>query len=191
MERNSKLELSRQDWLIAGLDALFAGGPEAVKVERIAAALGVTKGSFYWHFKNHRALCEAMVHHWRGVQFGYLSRFRDQAVRPADRLKQLFKHISSKDARHDIAMRAWARTDRAAAAAVAELDRARIEAVASLFEELGFAPDEARFRAHAVYYFQIGEQVAFSTSRAADRARYFARLGELLGAPASGDASDD
>src|SRR6266568_7036471 len=56
--------LTRDDWIIAALGAIADGGLAAVGVEPLAARLGATKGSFYWHFENRDALLEAAIRRW-------------------------------------------------------------------------------------------------------------------------------
>ncbi|WP_374118832.1 TetR/AcrR family transcriptional regulator [Allokutzneria sp. A3M-2-11 16] len=54
----------RGKWIEEGLRALAAGGPETVRVDPLAKALGVTRGGFYWHFTNRQALLEEMLDAW-------------------------------------------------------------------------------------------------------------------------------
>src|SRR2546422_3207220 len=57
----------RSSWVDEGLRALAAGGPDAVRIEALAQALGVTKGGFYWHFDDRRALLDEMLETWERV----------------------------------------------------------------------------------------------------------------------------
>src|SRR5262245_6155531 len=57
-------------WIEEGLAALSEGGPEAVRIEPLADSIGVTKGGFYWHFKDRRALLEGMLDHWERTNIG-------------------------------------------------------------------------------------------------------------------------
>jgi len=57
----------RSSWIQEGLRALAAGGPDAVRIEPLAQALGVTKGGFYWHFEGRSALLEEMLDTWERV----------------------------------------------------------------------------------------------------------------------------
>jgi len=59
-------DLTREDWLKAARIALLHGGVEAVRVEKLARTLGVTKGSFYWHFSNREEILEALLLEWEG-----------------------------------------------------------------------------------------------------------------------------
>lgn len=66
----SSSSLGREAWIAAGLAALSSGGVEAVRVEVLARALHVTKGSFYWHFADRRELLDAIVAHWETTTTG-------------------------------------------------------------------------------------------------------------------------
>lgn len=123
--------LGREDWLRAARLALYRGGPDAVRVEPLATALGVTKGSFYWHFADRTALLEALIVEWEAE--------RDLAVAELSSLQgsrafdELIAFITprlaagaSGDVPSDAAMFAWAATDRTVAKRVNAAERGRI-----------------------------------------------------------------
>ena len=154
----------RSQWLGAGLDALRKGGVGAVRVERLAAEVGVTKGSFYHHFRDRGALLEALLQFWsREMTDAEFERIQD--LRGGDaggelraRLLALAGDVLERGmGRYDPPIRAWARTDRKVAAVVAQVDRRRVKALAGFFEEGGFAAAEARVRARVFYTFLLGE----------------------------------
>jgi AcrR family transcriptional regulator len=157
----------RAQWLVAGLESLRKGGVGEVRVERLAADLGITKGSFYWHFKNRSDLLEALLEHWSremtDVEFE-----RIQAMRGglAARLLALAEDVLEKGmGRYDPAIRSWARTDRKVAAAVGQVDRRRVRALTGFFEDGGFGATEARTRARLFYTFLLGEPQVRSPAR--------------------------
>ena len=157
----------RAQWLVAGLESLRKGGVGEVRVERLAADLGITKGSFYWHFKNRSELLEALLAHWShemtDVEFE-----RIQAMRGglAGRLVALAEDVLEKGmGRYDPAIRSWARTDRKVAAAVGQVDRRRVRALTGFFEDGGFGAGEARTRARLFYTFLLGEPQVRSPAR--------------------------
>ena len=80
-----KSRLSREHWIEAALDALGEGGVGAVAVEPLAARLGVTKGSFYWHFPSREALLVAALERWEAMEqetvFGKLEAISDPRAR--------------------------------------------------------------------------------------------------------------
>lgn len=149
----------KQNWLLAGLDALRKGGVGAVRVERLAADVGVTKGSFYWHFRDRGALLEALLEFWsREMTDAEFERIQTLRGGLAARLLALAEDVLEKGmGRYDPAIRAWARHDRKVAAAVAQVDRRRVRALTGFFEEGGFGAAEARTRARLFYTFLLGE----------------------------------
>jgi AcrR family transcriptional regulator len=148
----------RAQWLHAGLDALRNGGVAAVRVERLAADLELTKGSFYHHFRDRSALLDALLEFWsREMTDAEFERVHGKSGLGA-RLLALAEDVLEKGmGRYDPAIRAWARSERKVAAAVAAVDRRRVKALAGFFEEAGFGAAEARTRARTFYTFLLGE----------------------------------
>ena len=155
--------LAAESWVAAALDALGVGGIEAVRVEPLAAALSVTKGSFYWHFADRRALIEAMLDSW---QNGRIAAIREQvrgANAPAailDRLAALYtQRVHLKGLSIELAVRAFARSDKRAAGAVRAVDAERLRHVARQFVRLGFSPAQGRVRAVLFYSCLFGQSL--------------------------------
>jgi len=130
-----------------------------VRVERLAEDIGLTKGSFYWHFRGRGELLEALLEFWaREMTEAEFERISEVKGGLVPRLLTLAEDVLDKGmGRYDPAVRAWARADRKVAAAVALVDRRRVRALAGFFEEGGFAPAEARTRARLFYTFLLGE----------------------------------
>ena len=150
---------AKEIWLDAALDCLAREGVDRIKIERLATTLDLTKGSFYWHFKNRSALLEAMVDYWEQRQWGFLNRLKTiEAANPADRLWQVFQFIDTKDARHDIAIRLWSWRAEWVRRIVTDIDQARLVFLEGLFKEMGFAQEQARLRARLTYFYQVAEQ---------------------------------
>ncbi len=149
----------RAQWLNAGLEALRTGGVGAVRIERLAGDVGVTKGSFYHHFRDRGALLEEVLEYWaREMTDAEFERIQTLRGGLAPRLVALAEDVLEKGmGRYDPAIRAWARQDRKVAAAVAQVDRRRVKALAGFFEEGGFGPAAARTRARTFYTFLLGE----------------------------------
>jgi AcrR family transcriptional regulator len=157
----------KTQWVVAGLESLRKGGVGEVRVERLAADLGITKGSFYWHFKNRGDLLDAVLEYWAremtDVEFERIGAMRAGL---AGRLQALAEDVLEKGmGRYDPAIRAWARTDRKIAAAVGQVDRRRVRALTAFFEEAGFSAAEARTRARLFYTFLLGEPQVRSPAR--------------------------
>jgi AcrR family transcriptional regulator len=148
----------RAQWLQAGLDALRNGGVAAVRVERLAADLELTKGSFYHHFRDRSALLDALLEFWsREMTDAEFERVREKNGLVARLLALAEDVLQQGMGRYDPAIRAWARSERKVAAAVAAVDRRRVKALAGFFEEAGFGAAEARTRARTFYTFLLGE----------------------------------
>ena len=149
----------KAQWLAAGLEALRRGGAAEVRVERLAAQLGITKGSFYWHFANRGELLDALLEHWaHEMTDAEFERIEALPASLRERLFALAQDVLEKGmGRYDPAIRGWARTDRKVAAAVARVDRRRVLALRKFFEEGGFGRDEAGVRARLFYAFLLGE----------------------------------
>jgi AcrR family transcriptional regulator len=164
----------KSQWTQAALEALRKGGVAGVRVERLAEDLGITKGSFYWHFRGRGELLEALLEFWARemteAEFERISQVKGGLAR---RLATLAEDVLETGVgRYDPAVRAWARSDRKVAAAVAQVDRRRVRALTGFFEEGGFTPAEARTRARLFYTFLLGEpQVRAPAREAAELAR--------------------
>lgn len=148
--------LAREDWIEAALTLLAVGGIDAVRVEELARQLRVTKGSFYWHFKDRRALCTAMLDSWRDATVSRVWKF-DEAVRdPREALKRLLQapfavDHSGRDAGISLSLRLWARYDRHAQNTVAEIDTLRRNHIADLLIRTGMRRSDARARSMLIY----------------------------------------
>jgi AcrR family transcriptional regulator len=150
--------LGKQEWIDAGLAALAGEGVEAVRVERLALELRVTKGSFYWHFKDRAALLEALLEAWRArATNAIVDEVEARGGDPVARLRTLSTIVSRIDGRLDRAVRVWAGRDPMARAALDAIDRRRLDYLTALFRDLSFAPREAVARARLVYHALIGQ----------------------------------
>jgi AcrR family transcriptional regulator len=133
----------RTRWIDEGLRALAAGGPDAVRIEALADALGVTKGGFYGYFDGRSALLEEMLDAWeRAVIDEVIERVESEGGDARAKLQRLFAlAASSRDLlRIDLAIREWARRDSAVAKRLRRLDNRRMRYARSLFA--AFCPDE-------------------------------------------------
>jgi AcrR family transcriptional regulator len=133
----------RSSWIEEGLRALAAGGPDAVRVEQLAHALGVTKGGFYWHFDDRRALLEEMLDTWERVSIDeVIERVEGEGGDARTRLRRLFALASSGDEllAIDLAVRDWSRREPTVADRLRRADNRRMEYMRSLFG--AFCPDQ-------------------------------------------------
>ena len=141
----------RTSWIDEGLRALADGGPDAVRIEALARALGVTKGGFYWHFDGRPALLEEMLDAWeRAVIDEVERRVESEGGDARTKLRRLFALASSsRDLLNiEMAIRDWARRDKTVAKRLRRIDNRRMEYVRSLFS--GFCADEDEVEARCV-----------------------------------------
>ena len=152
-----KSNLSAETWAEAALDAIARDGVSAVSVEPLAKALGVTKGSFYWHFPNRDALLAAALELWeRRETQEVLERVRREED-PRRRIEILFREVSG-DRRTSplyLALSA-ASSDPKIGAAVRRVAERRLGFMTECFAALGLADDEARRRALMAYAMYLG-----------------------------------
>ncbi|MDE2148607.1 MAG: TetR/AcrR family transcriptional regulator [Gammaproteobacteria bacterium] len=147
--KNSSLEtrvsLSAQDWAEAALDAMAAGGLEAVAVEPLARRLGVTKGSFYWHFPTREALIQAALAAWEKREIEDVIAHADQhAGDPRERIHSLFREVANTDPRSERLLLVLSATDHLAAReCVQRINERRRTYVCDCYRALGLPEDEA------------------------------------------------
>lgn len=155
--------LQPEDWIQAAFRALTKGGAGALRVEPIARSLKVSKGSFYWHFKDLKALQAAMLQHW--VAVGTQAIVDDSAAANGSARAALQKLLDlMTDDRHEpyggisaeSAIREWARLDRRVAQVTRAVDQKRLAHLGGLLQDLGLKPAAARSGANLIYGALIG-----------------------------------
>jgi AcrR family transcriptional regulator len=162
--------LTPDDWARAALAAIGRGGIAAVAVESVAADLGATKGSFYWHFKNRDALIQAALDMWEQSRTESVIEDLDQEPDPAERLRKLLEAAFERSPADRAELALLANPGHpAATAAVRRVGQRRIAYIAEQLEKLGCDPGEAQDRAVVLYYIYAGYlQVAHVAPDVAD-----------------------
>jgi len=148
----------RSRWIKEGLRALAAGGPDAVRVEALAQALGVTKGGFYGHFADRSALLEEMLDFWeRKATDEVLERVERTGgdVRARLRLAGALT-FSAELLPIDLAIRDWSRRDQAVAERLRRVDNRRMQCLRVLFGALCATEDEVEARSVLAFALVIG-----------------------------------
>ena len=149
----------REHWVEEGLRALAAGGPDAVRVETLARKLGVTKGGFYWHFDDRRALLGEMLDAWERTAVDVvIEQIDEEGGDGRARLRRLFGIATG--AREildvDLAVRDWARRDKKVARRLRRADDRRMNYMRDLFREFCPTEEEAEVRAFLAFSLWIG-----------------------------------
>jgi AcrR family transcriptional regulator len=173
-ERPGRTRLTRDDWAAAALAAMADGGLAAVAVEPLAARLGATKGSFYWHFANREALLEAALAAWeQATTTAVLARVESSSTDPRDQLRLLIELVVDIAERDPVGIALQAHASHPVVGpALERVTRARIDGTVRLFARMGFPPVEARRRALLAYSCYLGHaQLAHSTPAVLPRSR--------------------
>jgi AcrR family transcriptional regulator len=165
--------LDSRAWVQAALDILAEQGIDGVRVESLARNLGVTKGSFYWHFRDRDALFEAILDAWRRqATLRIISRLDQTMQTSAGRLRQLLNlpfqgPRSEWGANVELSLRLWSRRDPRARATLAEVDQLRLSYIAGLLEDCGHSASDAKARAVLAYAFiRVGTTLVDSSDNA-------------------------
>jgi len=146
----------RSSWIDEGLRALAAGGPDAVRIELLAQALGVTRGGFYWHFDDRRALLEEILDTWERMSVDeVMERVEREGGDTRAKLRRLSALAGSSDEplRIELAVRDWARREETVAKRLRRVDNRRMEYMRSLFG--AFCPDEDDVEARCLVFYSL------------------------------------
>jgi AcrR family transcriptional regulator len=145
----------RSRWIEEGLRALAAGGPDAVRIESLAQVLGVTRGGFYWHFDDRRALLEEMLDTWeRASTDEVLERVERKGGDARTKLRRAGAlTFSDWLLPIDLAIRDWSRRDPAIAERLRRVDNRRMDYLRSQFG--AFCPDQDDVEARSMLAFSL------------------------------------
>jgi AcrR family transcriptional regulator len=151
--------LGSANWLDAARDAFVSGGIAAVKIEPLAALLGVTVGSFYWHFPNRAALHSELLNDWKTRNSAAMVTAASEGTTAKERF-DAFLNVWVKEegysSAYDAAVRDWARTSLNVRCVVHAVDAFRVSLLRGIFESLGYDADRAEVRARITYFHQVG-----------------------------------
>lgn len=178
-------QLSRDAWLDAAAAAVAEGGFDNVRVLTLARQLGVTRGSFYWHFQDHAELIVSFLDRWRNRRLAELAYLQPGAGDSEAELRRILRLVLSEPARNtrrmrvELSVRDLARRDPFAARVVAEVDRARIAQCTSLLESTTSDKRRAHDLALLLYVTTIGGRVVLTGSAEDDEAA-IGRIEDLI-----------
>lgn len=164
-------------------------GIDHVRIDVLAIQLGVTRGSFYWHFRDREDLLRRVLQTWSERTTEQLTRRLEQSK--GDALEQLRDVISlpfrgrsaARAARIELAIRAWARRDAMARQAVDAADATRIAYHEQVLQALGLPPEQAKLRAFLVYCCEVAESLLHGQGSAEERSARRTLLEQLIQLP--------
>src|SRR5216684_7779013 len=163
----------RSNWIEEGLRALAVGGPDAVRIEPLAKALGVTRGGFYWHFDDRRALLEEILDSWERASVDeVIERIENEGGDARAKLRGLSGLAASSDEplRIDLAVRDWARREQTVAERLRRVDNRRMDYLRSLFGAFCSDEDDIEARCMVFYSLWIGSDFIAADHGARSRA---------------------
>ncbi|MDT8319057.1 MAG: TetR/AcrR family transcriptional regulator [Xanthomonadales bacterium] len=160
MKTNVKRErttLSAADWERAALESIAEQGVQALAVEPLARRMGITKGSFYWHFPSRECLLEQALQRWEEHDSRNLSKSLGEIHQPRDRLTSFFRRVVREKLTHEVYSELCSAAGHPQVAPVLErVAERRMEHLSAAFEELGMEPATARNRARMTYSVYLG-----------------------------------
>jgi len=159
-EHRANTKTSKREWLNTAKKVLIAEGAAHVKVYRLAQELNVTRGGFYWFFKDRQDLLDQLIADWRDRDNDpMMITFKEDHDEPlryfTDFLISLIKETEYTST-YDSAFREWAKTSKKARTAVERVDARRIGILSNVYKSLGLGEDDAFIRARIMYFHQIG-----------------------------------
>ncbi len=179
-EPNSNL--SKEDWLQAALDVLNERGVDSVKVLPLSKVLGVTRGSFYWHFKDREDLLQQILKYWeRELTDTVIQQTRKLDGSAADKLRNVIASVlyQSMD-RYDTAVRAWSLFDSSALNTMKRVERKRLRFLTELLGQSGLDQAATQIRSRFLYgYLMTGIAAAGRPTRA-EKARAIEQCMEFI-----------
>lgn len=181
----AKVQLDRTAWIKTAIDVLSEEGITGVRVEVLAKRCGVTKGSFYWHFRDRQDLLDALLQVWKeGRMLDIVKQTRAEPGKELERLYHVIDVYSTsrnrRGIRIELAVRDWARRDPAAAHVVEEVDAMRLDLAGRLFLATGCSAKEAAARSLMLYSYVFGQSLMVFDRNAAEVSEMKARIAELV-----------
>ena len=171
--------LTADDWVAAGLEVLVDSGVGGVKILPLAQRMGVTRGSYYWHFKSRAALLERLLDAWEATNTRAILEAATGPGTLVDRyvaLSRLWLGWSNFDPRLDTAVRNWGRCDAAVLKRLKAADEWRVAAFVEMIEPEDLGLTMTQHRARTLYYMQMGwydDAEAPTDGRGESSAAYF------------------
>ena len=163
-QRHKGSPLNEQDWVKAAIEILVDENVRGIRIDSLCKKLGVTKGSFYWHFATRNDLLVALLSSWRKrMTLNVIRSISGSQASAKDRLRKLIslprQPKSPASAQVEMSIRDWGRRVDMPRATVAEVDQIRMDYFTQLLSEAGFEGADARRRAYVIYCLMMGDSI--------------------------------
>lgn len=170
---------TKQDWLIAGCHILAETDATQLKIDIITKRLGVTKGSFYHHFKDYQDYKTSLLDYV--IEAGTLNiiEIMDEEVTPEARFTRLIETTVGYPPNMEVSIRAWALQDAQVRAYQERIDQQRIDYVRDIFLEMGYDAKKAQMMAQMAYAVYVGSQQIIPSLNSEDVNGIFYEIGRL------------
>ncbi|KQZ57910.1 TetR family transcriptional regulator [Rhizobium sp. Root149] len=177
--------LTESDWVEAATDILVRENVRGIRIDTLCQKLGVTKGSFYWHFKTRADLLAAMLKNWqRRMTLNVIQNISRTNETGFSRLRNLMAlprmPRSPAFAQVEMSIRDWGRRVDLPHQAVEEVDHIRLEYFAELFRAEGFSQAEAHSRAYLAYCLMMGDSILHKTLKPLSDEEFVEKAMQLL-----------
>lgn len=156
-QKNERVSLSAADWERAALELIAEQGIQALAIEPLARRMGITKGSFYWHFSSRESLLEQALIRWEDHDRRNLSSALGEFDHPRDRLISFFRRVGREKLTHEVYSELFAAAGHPHVRPVLErVAERRMQHLSSAYQELGMEAGEARNQARLTYSVYLG-----------------------------------
>jgi len=158
--------LTKSDWIRHGLKTLAKDGPNALQAGPLSTKLNVSRGSFYWHFRDLADFRSQLLRSWLEDSTDQVIRDLEARAGEPDRLKLLIRRAFGQKRNLDRAMRSWAAVDKEVARLVASVDDRRVAYIAKLLTQAGVEGERTHHRAAFLYWAYLGQVVVMAPRHA-------------------------
>ena len=181
-DKNTASTLSREEWLDKALDVVSRVGGAKLRIGNLVKEVGVTKGSFYWHFKNRDDFVCSLIDYWHEHYTLTVSDYLDDYEgSPREKLRKLMEMVFVEQlTRHDLAIRSWVIAEPKLRVLVKRTDDHRLNYLRMLFRGIGFDKDGADLRAHVFLGEASWEGASFQTMTKSQRVKKAIAFFDLL-----------
>jgi AcrR family transcriptional regulator len=172
-----------RDWIAEARQMLIGGGVAAVQINPLAARLKVTRGGFYWRFRNRKDLLNHLLEDWRSGNCRSFMMALERVGSPQERYRRVVRMLVEEkdfDPALDTAIRQWGTVDAEVRKIVNQVDNERIGGFVKIFLEAGQDSTEAMVRARVVYFHQVGYYALGIDESRAERRRLVSTYDRIL-----------